>query len=501
LSTSLPLWAEAWHNCANDPLLFVTGVLGLPDKFKGCPTCGAPVVEKASGNMASTCRCDGVEPWQHEVLNLVGMVVRGESHKDISIRSGHGVGKTTLEAWLVLWAVGARTSARVPVISNSQDQLRQTIWPEIVKWRNRLPMELQQLIDVQAESVVNAQFPELCFAAARTVSKDKPEALQGFHDEFIMVLVDEASGVDDSFFELATGARSTASPENVSLFLMAGNPTRSNGYFYNSHTRNRTGYHAIHVNCMDVPRATGHIEKVRQDFGEGSNAWRVRVLGEFPTADDETVIPLELAMSAVNRKIERSQFYPVWGVDVARFGSDSSALAKRQGNTLLEKVKTWRDKDSIQLAGLIKEEYENTDLNMRPSEILIDIIGVGSGVYDQCKRLALPVRGINVGEAPATRENCMRLRDELWIKGREWFLERACTIPDDDALIAELTAPVYTFTATGKMVVEPKAELKKRGLNSPDRADAFLLTFACGLKKRIDPHRKITPPRHSAWAV
>ena len=111
----------------------------------------------------------------------------------------------------------------------------------------------------------------------------------------------------------------------------------------------------------------------------------------------------------------------------------------------------------------------------------------------------MPVKAINVGEAAATRENCMRLRDELWFKGRDWFQERLGAIPQDDALIAELTAPTYTFTSTGKMVVESKADMKKRGMRSPDLADAFLLTFACGERRR-ERYRK--PVRRcSAWAA
>jgi phage terminase large subunit len=110
------------------------------------------------------------------------------------------------------------------------------------------------------------------------------------------------------------------------------------------------------------------------------------------------------------------------------------------------------------------------------------------------------VRGINVGETAASRDNCMRLRDELWFKGREWFQDRACSMPQDDTLIAELTAPTYTFTSTGKMVVESKADMKKRGLRSPDLADAFLLTFA-GSERRKERYRKPEPRRCSAWAV
>jgi len=156
--------------------------------------------------------------------------------------------------------------------------------------------------------------------------------------------------------------------------------------------------------------------------------------------------------------------------------------------------------DLMVTAGKIKAEYEGTHYDMRPSAILIDAIGLGAGVYDPCKELGLPVRAINVGEAAATRENCMRLRDELWFKGREWFQERLGSIPQDDALLAELTAPTYAFTSTGKMVVETKADIKKRGMRSPDLADAFLLTFACG-ERRKELYRKPEPRRCSAWAV
>jgi len=146
---------------------------------------------------------------------------------------------------------------------------------------------------------------------------------------------------------------------------------------------------------------------------------------------------------------------------------------KRQKNKLLEPVKCWNSTDLMATAGKIKAEYDATPYDARPSEILVDIIGLGAGVYDRCRELGLPVRGVNLGEAAASRENCARLRDELWFKGREWFQDRACSMPKDDALIAELTSPTYAFTSTGKMVVETKADMQKRGMRSSDLADSF----------------------------
>src|SRR6188472_849020 len=111
----------------------------------------------------------------------------------------------------------------------------------------------------------------------------------------LLFLIDEASGIPDVVFEVGMGALSTPGAK----VLMAGNPTRTSGFFYDTHHLLRSRWHTLHVSCLDVPRAQGHIEDIRAKYGESSNAWRVRVLGEFPTADDETVIPLELVLSAV----------------------------------------------------------------------------------------------------------------------------------------------------------------------------------------------------------
>ena len=168
----------------------------------------------------------------------------------------------------------------------------------------------------------------------------------------------------------------------------------------------------------------------------------------------------------------------VWGVDCARYGSDRSALAKRRGAELVE-VKTWRDKSTMELAGIILDEYENTPITDRPQEICVDVIGIGAGVLDRLIELDTPARGINVAESAAMNQKYMRLRDELWGKAREWFETRESKIPGGDAqLVHELAAPRFAFTSTGKIKIESKDDMKKRGIRSPDIADAVCLTFA-----------------------
>jgi hypothetical protein len=238
------------------------------------------------------------------------------------------------------------------------------------------------------------------------------------------------------------------------------------------------------------PEAVGKHDRVsiRSGHGVGKTTLEAWLILWFLLTHQNCKIP-----------VSTLDYHPVRGVDVARFGDDRTALAKRQKNKLLEPVKSWNSTDLMATAGKIKAEYDATPYHAKPSEILVDIIGLGAGVYDRCRELGLPVRGVNLGEAAASRENCARLRDELWFKGREWFQDRACSIPKDDALIAELTSPTYAFTSTGKMVVESKADMKKRGLGSPDLADAFLLTFACGERPRERYKRAVR--RCSGWAA
>ena len=168
----------------------------------------------------------------------------------------------------------------------------------------------------------------------------------------------------------------------------------------------------------------------------------------------------------------------LWGLDVARFGTDSSALCRRQGNVVLGTVKTWKSLDLMALTGAVMHEWDTTDPKYRPAEILVDSIGLGAGVVDRLRELKLPARGINVGESPAFKGQYMNLRAELWGKAKAWLQARDCKLPRDERLVNELSSPRYSFMSNGKLKLESKDDMKRRGLASPDVADAFVLTFA-----------------------
>ena len=416
------------------------------------------------------------EPWQAEVLEAL------PTHPRIAIRSGHGIGKSALLAWLVLWFGFTRINGKIPVTAPSAHQLEDVLLAEVRKWLQAMQQRgwgwFTREVTITKELV---RFPSGSFAALRTASKDRPEALQGFHAKDLLFLLDEASGIEDVVFEVAGGALSTPG----AMVVLTGNPTRTSGYFYDSFHAQRDHWHCQHVPCWASSQvAQAYIEQMREQYGEQSNVYRVRVAGDFPLQEDDVLVPLWLAEAALNRDVAMQRWQPVWGLDVARYGDDDSALAKRRGNRLLEPVKVWRKHDLMELAGLVMREFQDAEDEDKPAEILIDSIGLGAGVLDRCREQGLPVRGVNVGESPATDSGrFLRLRDELWWRMREWFEGRDVSIPEDARLLGELTSVHYKLESTGKLRVEPKDSLKKRGMRSPDVAEALMLTFAGGLAR------------------
>ena len=425
----------------NDPVMFVETVLGVtPQK------------------------------WQAEALRAVARNDR------VSIASGHGVGKTAFQSWLVLWWLMTHYPCKIAVTANTAHQLSDVLWTEIDKWARKLPETWKDLLDFKSDKI-SLKGSSDSFAVARTSRRENPEALQGFHSENMLFLCEEASGIPDVVFQVGEGAMSTAGAKTV----MCGNPTRSEGFFYDSHHGQRSKWHAMTVSCEDAPTTVSpeFLENMKEKYGEDSNVYRVRVLGQFPTQSDDVLLPLYLVEEATKRDVEASPTTPVvWGVDVARFGGDRSAVAKRQGQVLLEPIKTYQGRDLMEMAGIVLSEYEACPYMLRPVAIYIDAIGIGAGLADRLRELDLPAVAVQVSESASLKERFNRLRDELFWNTREWFEARDCHIPEDQTLIQELTAVRYSYLSSGKLKIESKDEMKRRGQRSPDVADAFVLTFA-----------------------
>lgn len=414
----------------------------------------------------------GVEPDGFQA-DLLRAVAAGD--RRISVRSGHGVGKSTVASWAMLWYLLTRLPVKVVVTAPTTAQLFDALFAELKRWVAALPPVLNQLLDVKSDKIELRAAPAECFISARTSRAETPEALQGVHSENVMLVADEASGIPEPVFEAASGSMSGHS----AVTLLLGNPVRSSGFFYDTHHKLADQWRTFHVSSLTSPRVSADfVADMASRYGEESNAYRIRVLGEFPRSDDDTLIPMELLELAKSRDVERIVKAPrVWGLDVARFGGDSSVLCERQANWVTE-VRTWRQLDLMQLCGAVKHEWDIRHEQDRPEEILVDVIGLGAGVADRLRELGLPARGINVSESPALAGQFTNLRAELWSKAKSWLAARDCRLPDNERLISELATVRYRFTSSGKLQIESKDEMRKRGRGSPDVADAFVLTFA-----------------------
>jgi phage terminase large subunit len=411
-----------------------------------------------------------LDVWQADVMMAVA---RGE--RRISIRSGHGVGKSTTVAIACIWYLLTRYPVKIVITAPTSAQLFDALFAEIKRWVNQLPDQLQELLNVKSDRIEIKAAPETGFISARTSRAESPEALQGIHADNVLLIADEASGVPEAVFEAAAGSMSG---EEASTILL-GNPTRSSGFFFDTHNRLKDQWWTRRVSCVDSPRVSkAYVEEMKQRYGEDSNAYRVRVLGEFPLSDDDTVIPMHLIDAAMHRDLVEDDKAPaIWALDVARFGTDRSALAKRRGQVISE-VKRWAGLDLMQLTGAVVAEYQAQPTHLRPMEILVDSIGLGSGVVDRLRELKLPARGINVSESPSMKGTYVNLRAELWFATKAWLEQRGCKLPKDEDLMAELAGPRFRFSSSGKMQIEGKDEMRKRGLRSPDLADAVCLTMA-----------------------
>ena len=213
----------------------------------------------------------------------------------------------------------------------------------------------------------------------------------------------------------------------------------------------------MHVSCVDSPRVSKEfLKEMAIKYGEDSSTYFVRVLGDFPKTDDDTVISMALVEDAQNRDVVMAEDTSrVWGLDVARMGADRSVLCERQG-TVINWLLDWKGKDLMELTGIVNAKYQDTPPSKRPIEILVDSIGLGAGVVDRLRELDVPVRGINVAESPSMRGTYINLRAELWFKMKSFLEARDCKIPKDESLFAELVSPRYSFNSSGKLKIESK---------------------------------------------
>lgn len=459
------------------------------------------------------------DEWQKEALmDLAGS-------PKVAVKSGQGVGKTSVEAVALLWFLTCFPYPRVVATAPTKQQLHDVLWSEISKWQERSPL-LRAILKWTKTYIYMIGYEKRWFATARTATK--PENMQGFHEDNMLFIVDEASGVADPIMEAILG---TLSGNNNKL-LLCGNPTRTSGIFYDAFTIDRKMYKHHTVSSRNSPRTNKeNILSLERKYGKDSNVVRVRVDGEFPTQDDDVFVPISWLEKSCMTDVSEDTLKGIGtffdndgnrihmpekivsadiGCDVARFGSDKTVISYKL-NEMARIYKKYNGQDTTWTAGNIYKlcRYMRDVLKIScPIAIKVDDGGVGGGVVDQLlayKRTdpdfweEIYVLPINFGQPIKhryyydTTTYMMGIVRDLIApfddEGNPHLVE--LVLPDDADLIGQFSCRKYGYASNGKQKVESKKEMKKRGITSPDESDSVLLAcmpvkFKRKRKGRVD---------------
>jgi hypothetical protein len=419
---------------------------------------------------------DGPDEWQAGILAAVrdGLINPATALR-IAIASGHGIGKSALVAWLILWALATAPDSRGVVTANTDTQLRTKTWPELTKWHRRFIGAF--MFEVTATAIYSTQAGHEKNWRVDLVpwSERNTEAFAGLHNKGkrILLVFDEASAIPEVIWETAEGALTDSDTEI--LWLVAGNPTRNSGRFRECFGKFRTRWltRQIDSRTSKLSNKTQIAEWVN-DYGEDSDFVRVRVRGVFPRAGEQQLIAIDVIEAAIARQVERDDGAPlVLGIDVARFGDDASVFRFRAGRDARTiPPLRFRGLDTMQLAGFAAEQCDKRN----PTAVFVDGNGVGGGVVDRLRALGYPVRDVQAGGKARNERDYHNKTAECWGLMRDWLTTAA--IDDGRELRDDLEARQYGFDDKNRLQLESKQDMKKRGVASPDDADALALTFA-----------------------
>lgn len=387
----------------------------------------------------------------------------------------HNCGKTGLLAMVIIWFLFTHKDARIPCTAPTVEQMYDALWREVYLWLDRAPKGIKDLFEWTNDMLKVKERPETWFARARTARKERPEALAGIHGDHVLVIVDEASGVDDEVFRIAEGL---LTGENV-LFIMISQHQRLTGYFHRAFNEEKEYYQTLSFSSLESPIVSWtFVDRIRDAYGMDSDAWRVQVEGKAPredAIDDKGYVPLlnEPEIRVINQDLPFIGRVKM-GVDPSGEGSDTTE---------------WNARDSLKAKCSASEKVSNSTsiasktlglmdvLRVEPHDVAIDNFGEGANVSMEIARAGRYVKPVNVGDS-ADDERFLNKRAELSWRAREWLKKggELCG-PHADELKAEALLIKYKYGTRGKIQIMSKEEMRKAGIKSPNKWDAFTLTF------------------------
>lgn len=456
--------------CRNNPLKFAN--LAFPWGEVGTP------LEHAAG----------LDKWQVEFLTQLGALLLADPFngmdsvtcRSFAVTSGHGVGKSALSAMLILWLMSTRPYCKGTVTANTNKQLKTKTWGELSKWWGMCITKdwFEYHNAPQNMSICHVEAVNDWRADAVTCKEDNSEAFAGQHasQSSSWYLFDEASGVPDIIWEVSKGGRTDGEP----FHFVFGNPTQKYGNFYECFNSNSHRWNTFKVDSRDsslTNKAT--IKEFKDDYGEDSDFFKIRVLGEFPSSSDSQFIASEKIDQAVAGEPSLLGSEPlICGIDVARGGADYGIIQFRRGNDA-------RSHKKIKVSGYVianSEDFidmiEHVCRELSPDMIYIDETGMGGPIKDRLVGLGLPCTGVHFGSKAMDANLYLYKTAEMWYNMRNWINNGGCVNPNDGELISQLRSREFSHNDKNQLVIESKDKMKARGQHSPDDADALALTFA-----------------------
>ena len=415
-----------------------------------------------------------VDPWEKQAEILRALV----GNQEVAVRSCHGAGKTALAAWAVCWFVTMFPRSRVITTAPTARQVRELLWVEIAKaHRGSSPPMGGRL------AMTRLEFARDWFAVG--YSTDDADRFQGHHAENILFVFDEASGVPDEIWLGSDGSMTTAGAKRLTI----GNPRNLHGRFFDAFKT--PGIAKFAISAFDTPNLQAHktvrpylvtekwVNDRRAQWGEDSVEWYYKVLGEFPDVSDDTLIAMRW-IDAAQKRMETAERADSagpceLGVDVARFGSDETVFALRRGRMCFI-LKTLKGADTMRVAGEVKAALTETGATLAR----IDSVGVGGGVFDRLLEQGVPVEAFESAGRANDAERYKNKRAEWFWYLREQFRDNVIIMRKDDQAATELSRLKFRYDSAGHIVMESKEDAKRRGVGSPDRADAIMMAFAGG---------------------
>ncbi len=505
--------AEDFTRYANDPVGFVTDVLG-----------------------------DAGTPYSKQAEMLEALV----DHRRVSVVGANGSGKDWAAGRAVLWWLETRPESKALTLGPRQRQVEEIVWREMREAYAAAADVLSGRMLTNAYRIDEQRF-------ALGFSTNNALNIQGFHAAELLVVVTEAHAMPQAHVD----AIKRLQPERL---LLVGNALSRDGEFYASHHAKRSFYHRIAISAFDTPNFTGegggrrgmitpeYVEEYAMDYGEDHPLYAASVLAQFPDALDDSLVGREAVESAMERweadcgtgqdhlslegrgrptgagegepvgngdsephttpdpgstltpalspcRERGPEGEPVYiGVDVARFGFDKSAICVRQGQRVLS-VRSFERMDTMRLVFEVRRAVREWNAEA----IFVDEGGVGGGVVDRLRELGEPVYGVHFGGGARRPTRFFNRRSEIFWELRRLLENRLIAIPRDEELAGQLLGLRYDISSSGQVRLEGKPEMRRRGMPSPDKADALALAFlvppSLGIWTGAEPFLRDPPPR------